>query len=514
MANMLKVCAYARVSTKSKKQDSSLQSQIIYYNNLFDSTPNYINMGVYAERESGGRERNRSAFKQMINECRNRNIDIIYTKTIARFGRNQLQLLRTLNELTQIGVRVIFELEGIDSIKDKKIIQTVLKSYLAEEELEKDRLATNFGIQRMFEKGKVVLSRKKPLFGYTYDKNKNLVIEEKESLVVKEIFERYCNNERPSCIASLLNIRGIKTSSNRDWNRDDVLRIIKQEKYSGMAFLQKSYNKDGKKVKNNGEKAIYIVENFCLPIITIEQFEKANEIRVQRAKFKKNHNYTPEKDCFKGKIRCGLCGGNYIKVTSGHRIYASGNREKISYQCYKTHKSAMKECRNKVQKRETLEMGFVVAFNKLKDYFLNEKMIIYKNEELLLLEKRIEDLLSSEKRFLKIEAQGCMTQALSKDYDNLIEEVLSLQKRANEIKKYNNEIILQNSNLSFFKDKSERVNELKKFDEKVFLDEIDHIDVFGKNRMMYIFKNGFTVEEEIIDYYSKNDEIGEVKIYV
>ena len=73
-------------------------------------------MGVYAEKRTGGNQYHRSAFLQMIQECRNRNIDIIYTKTIARFGRNQLELLRTLEELTNIGVRVIFELEDIEAL--------------------------------------------------------------------------------------------------------------------------------------------------------------------------------------------------------------------------------------------------------------------------------------------------------------------------------------------------------------------------------------------------------------
>ena len=189
-SKMLRVCAYARVSTRAEKQDVSLQSQIQYYNDLIDKNPNYINMGVYAEKRTGGNQHHRSEFLQMIQECRNRNIDIIYTKTIARFGRNQLELLRTLEELTNIGVRVIFELEDIDSLRDKQIIRTVIKSYFAEMELETDKRATNFGIQRMFEQGKAHLSNPFPLFGYKYGEDRKLLIEPDNAKIVKEILDR------------------------------------------------------------------------------------------------------------------------------------------------------------------------------------------------------------------------------------------------------------------------------------------------------------------------------------
>ena len=511
---MQRVCAYARVSTKAEKQDTSLKSQILYFNDLIDKTPNYINMGVYAEKKTGGNQHRRSAFLQMIQECRNRNIDIIYTKTIQRFGRNQLQLLRTLEELTRIGVRVIFELEDIDTLRDKQTIKTVIKSYFAEDELEKDKLATNFGMKRMFEQGKVRISNPFPLFGYKYGKNRKLLLEPKDAKIVKEIFDRYCNNERVCDIIRSLNERGIKTPAGKEWQLDSIHRLIKQEKYTGIAYLQKTYCIDGKKVKNRGEKAMYVVDGYCEPIITQEQFDKANEIRQSRARFKREPGYTPEYDCFKGMIRCGLCGGNYTKLTNGHRVYASGKREKISYQCHKTHKTAMKECRNKVQSRQALEDGFVKAFNKLKEEIKNEERIPYHNEELATLENRIKQLLDKEKIFLLMEARDQLEQPFRKEYDALLEEVLKLQERVKEIKKHNADIKLQNYNAEICERYLNQYDEMKEFDEEPFLAMIDSIKVIGKNRLLYNFKNGYTADVEIIDYYIRNDEIGEVKVYV
>ena len=210
MQELKRVCAYCRVSTIAEKQDSSLQSQIQYYTDLIDKNPNYINKGIYAEKKSGGNQSKRSQFLEMIKECRNRNIDIIYTKTISRFGRNQLQLLRTLDELTEIGVRVIFELEDIDTLRDKQSIRTVIRSYFAEDDLLKFSKATKFGIQRAFEQGKVRLGGSAPLFGYKFDKHRKLVIDPTTAPIVKEVFDRYCNGEKTADIIRSINERGIK----------------------------------------------------------------------------------------------------------------------------------------------------------------------------------------------------------------------------------------------------------------------------------------------------------------
>ena len=260
LSEMKRVCGYARVSTKAEKQEGSLASQIKYYNDLINSVPNYINMGVYAERKSGANQIKRSQFLEMIKQCRNKNIDIIYTKTVARFGRNSKQLLQTLEELSELGVQVIFEVDNIDTFRDKQNIKTIIRSYFAEEELVRDSEATKFGVQRRMEQGKVVIANPYPLLGYKYDKNRNLVLVPEDAKIVKEIFDRYCNGDKPSNIIRSLNERGIKTSGGREWNYCNLAYLLKQEKYTGDAYLQKYFSDNMGRRINRGEKAMYVVE--------------------------------------------------------------------------------------------------------------------------------------------------------------------------------------------------------------------------------------------------------------
>ena len=113
-----------------------------------------------------------------------------------------------------------------------------------------------------------------------------------------------------------------------------------------------------------------------------------------------------------------------------------------------------------------------------------------------------------------MEARDQLEQPFRKEYDALLEEVLKLQERVKEIKKHNADIKLQNYNAEICERYLNQYDEMKEFDEEPFLAMIDSIKVIGKNRLLYNFKNGYTADVEIIDYYIRNDEIGEVKVYV
>lgn len=57
--NKLRVCAYARVSTDSDKQEISLDNQMLTYEKLIKSNPEYRFAGVYADQGITGFSENR-----------------------------------------------------------------------------------------------------------------------------------------------------------------------------------------------------------------------------------------------------------------------------------------------------------------------------------------------------------------------------------------------------------------------------------------------------------------------
>ncbi len=88
--------AYCRVSTNHEEQESSLETQISYYEKLIAERDDWRLVKVYAERASGTQLKKRSEFMKMLKARKHGKINLILTKSISRFGRNTLDTLKTL----------------------------------------------------------------------------------------------------------------------------------------------------------------------------------------------------------------------------------------------------------------------------------------------------------------------------------------------------------------------------------------------------------------------------------
>ena len=103
-----RVCAYARVSTDSRRQEESLENQTATYERLIRSNPEYAFAGVYADQGISGYCENRPQFQKMLERARAGEIDLIITKSISRFARNTVTVLKVARELKERGVGIFF----------------------------------------------------------------------------------------------------------------------------------------------------------------------------------------------------------------------------------------------------------------------------------------------------------------------------------------------------------------------------------------------------------------------
>ncbi len=101
---LLRVAAYARVSSGKDAMLHSLSAQVGYYTELIQSNPEWRFCGVYADEALTGTKDNREQFQKMLAECRKGNINLIITKSISRFARNTVTLLETVRELKELGI--------------------------------------------------------------------------------------------------------------------------------------------------------------------------------------------------------------------------------------------------------------------------------------------------------------------------------------------------------------------------------------------------------------------------
>lgn len=103
-----KVCAYARVSTDSRQEDS-LENQMETYERLITGNSEYEFIGVFADQGISDYCENRQQFQRMMEKARAGEIDLIITKSISRFARNTVTVLKFARELKELGVGIFLK---------------------------------------------------------------------------------------------------------------------------------------------------------------------------------------------------------------------------------------------------------------------------------------------------------------------------------------------------------------------------------------------------------------------
>ena len=284
----LRVAAYARVSHTYFL--NSLSNQVSYYNKLIGQNPDWEFKGIYVDEAISGRNtRKRKEYQRLIKDCKKGEIDVILTKSISRFGRNTVEILKTIRELKRLNVSVRFEKENIDTLTtDGELLLTLLAT-LAEEESKSISENTRWRVKKEFEKGIPYI--KQDMYGYRFNQD-HYEIEPNEAKVVKQIYEWYLNGWTPTTIAKNLNERGEKTRKGNFFTRAIIHSILNQEAYTGKLVLQKTYrnSEKGRTVRNHGERAKYIVENAHEAIIPKEVFDKVQQEKPKRSLHRKKEN--------------------------------------------------------------------------------------------------------------------------------------------------------------------------------------------------------------------------------
>ena len=120
-----RVAAYVRVSSSSEDQLNSYAFQIMRYQEIEKEHDDWRLVDIYADEGiTGTRLDKREEFNRLLQDCRQGKIDLIITKSVARFARNMADCLVTLRELKALGITVIFEADHIntDRIPNERLL--------------------------------------------------------------------------------------------------------------------------------------------------------------------------------------------------------------------------------------------------------------------------------------------------------------------------------------------------------------------------------------------------------
>jgi len=305
-----RVAAYARVSSGKDAMLHSLSAQVSYYSELIQNHSGWQYVGVYADEALTGTKDNRENFQRLLADCRAGKVDMVITKSISRFARNTVTLLKTVRELKTMGVDVFFEEQNIHSLSaDGELMLTVLASYAQEESLSASE-NQKWRVRQNFQNGRPWNTT---MLGYRYEGG-GLVVHPQEAELVKQIFDLYLQGKGLEAIVKEMNATGHTSRYGNEWTRSSISRILQNYSYTGNLLLQTTYRKDHltkRKQQNNGELPKYHITDAHEAIIPLQLFNAVQE-EMQRRAEKHTHKFTPKYTYpFAGKIVCAKCGKIY-----------------------------------------------------------------------------------------------------------------------------------------------------------------------------------------------------------
>ena len=506
-----RVAAYCRVSTDREEQEHSFETQKAMYTEMIMMKPTWQMAGIYADEGiTGTVAKKRPGFMKMIEDCRNGKIDMIVTKSVSRFSRNNLDCLMYVRELKQLGIPIIFEKEGINTIQVSSELLLTLFGALSQAESESISMNVKLGIRQSLKNGNVRFSYK-TFLGYRKGVDGQPEIVPEQADIVRRIYNDFLAGATYLEIAKRLTEEHVPTmgGGNR-WFSERIKSILKNEKYKGDALLQKTYITDpiSKRVKkNNGELPMYYVENSHPAIIERRIFDRVQEEIARRAGKKKvkQTGTKTELGRYSGKyaltelLYCGECGTPYRRCT-----WSRDGKKKIVWRCVSRLDYGKKYCKNSpsveesrlhnaiaaaiTKKANSEEINIGGIMNHIESFGSrrNTDGIIQRQRRIAEIEKVIDDL-------ARLNSDEAQSGELDYKFSELYAELYSVK---DELEEMQSDVSALDGDM--LNEMREVVTGLKnhpvEYDDKVVRQLIDCIKVMSADMIKICFKDGTVTE--------------------
>ena len=327
---------YPRVSTDDQVREGfSLDEQEKEMKKLC-MYKNYQIYKVYREEGVSAKNMNRPKFQEMIQDLKDGKINRIIVYKLDRLTRSiqDLEVICKLIEKYHCSLDSVSEEINTDTATGVFFIR--MTTILAQLEIERTSERTKFGLKGAAKNGH--FCGKAPI-GYRKI-NKELVIDDLESEVVKEIFDDYVNGLSVCTITKKLNN---KNALNRNWRTTTIDRMLSNYIYCGDYLY-------GKRAKNM--KPIHL-ENICPAIIDKETFKMVQTQKERNLKnYTRKHTYV-----YMQKIVCSKCN----KIMGGSSTTSRNKPTQIYYKC---------NCCNTRINEKKIEKPLMLFLNDMLDYYL------------------------------------------------------------------------------------------------------------------------------------------------
>ena len=367
-----KAVAYCRYSSDMQREES-IEAQLRAIEE-YASRNGFVVVEEYIDRAKSATTDQRPEFQRMISDSSKKGFEAVIVHKLDRFSRDRYDSAFYKRELKRNNVRLFSVSENLDDSPESIILESVLEGMA---EYYSKNLAREVEKGRKENAIKCMHTGGVPPLGYDVDPvNKKLVVNSYEAEAVKLIFKRFLEGSSYDDIMSELNHLGYKGKRGKDFGKNSLYSILKNEKYMGVFVYNRSAAKDADGKRNGHaykpENEWIVVEDGCPAIISKDDFEAVQKKLSKRMQTRK-HSRAIETYLLTGKMVCGLCGGSYVgarRARGDKTIYAA-------YGCNRRYRSG-EQCQNKEISKTYIE-GWVLQ--KLSNYVFSDKYIPYVTKE-------------------------------------------------------------------------------------------------------------------------------------
>ena len=256
----------------------------------------------------------RPLLDKLMNDIRNEKITSVWFRNQNRLERNTLTFAKFVSTVKKLNVDVYFgQKDKVDYNDPNTLLFSSIMSSLNAYQLELQSIITKKTLKDNAIEGKAHGNTR---YGYSKDKNKYLIVDEEEAVIVKRAFEMSLSGIGTNKIAETFNSENIKTSFNK------IGKGTLTTKYNGKVKTvnKKDIKWSGQTIRGMITSPMYKGERHlksgiyqCPSIISPTLWQKVQENLIKNRNTNgKKHKYNY---LLKGKITCGKCGRNYYGKT-------------------------------------------------------------------------------------------------------------------------------------------------------------------------------------------------------
>lgn len=365
-----KIALYSRVSTseQSERGYSIHEQEQVLIKEVVKNFPGYDYETYTDSGISGKNIDGRPAMKRLLEDVKANKIEMVLSWKLNRISRSMRDVFNIIHDFKEHGVGYKSISENIDTSNTSGEVLVTMFGLIGS--IERTTLISNvkMSMNAKARSGEAITGR---VLGYKLSLNpmtqkNDLVIDENEANIIREIFDLYLNhNKGLKAITSILNKKGYRTINQKPFSVFGVKYILNNPVYKGFVRFNNHQNwavkrRSGKSEEND----VILVKGKHEAIISEATFDQVHE-KLASKSFKPGRPIGGD-FYLRGLIKCPECGNNMVCRRTYYNTKKSKERTiKRYYICSLFNRSGSSACHSNAINADVVERVINVHLNRI-----------------------------------------------------------------------------------------------------------------------------------------------------